>query len=121
MNHSQIDVFSLRPIYIDPTIINELSDLFCAYCEGKGIDILIKHEWTKALGIHDLIAVYDDIESLGLSKKDAFQLCEIMCKIHMDEKIEKELESILEVPFLHEGGGPGTREVLLMLAKQVQG
>ena len=42
-----------------------------------------------------------------------------MCKINIHEKLEKKLESILEDPFVHEDDGPGTREVILMLAKQV--
>lgn len=121
MEHSQIDIFMLTPHYVDPEIWNELSEMFTDYCDTKEIEMFTKDEWTKALGIHDLTAVYDDIESLGLSKEDAFQLCEIMCKVQMHEKREEELESILADPFLHEGGGPGTREILLMLVKQIQG
>jgi hypothetical protein len=121
MEHSKIDTFMLSPSYVDPEIWNELSDMFTDYCETQKMDLFTKEEWTKALGIHDLTAVYDDIESLGLSKDDTFKLCEIMCKVQMHEKREEELESVLKDPFLYEGGGPGTRELLLMLAKQVQG
>jgi hypothetical protein len=121
MEHSEIDIFILTPEYIDPAIWNELSEMFINYCDDKEIDMFSKQDWTKALGIHDTSEVYESIESLGLSKEDAFQLCEIICKIQMHDKREAELEEMLEDPFLYEGGGPGTRELLLMLAKQIQG
>ena len=121
LSNSTTDIFMLSPEYIDPTIWNELSEMFTNYCDAKEIDMFSKHDWTKALGIHDTSAVFEGMESLGLSQEDAFQLCDIICKIQMHDEREAELEEILEDPFLHEGGGPGTRELLLMLAKQVQG
>jgi hypothetical protein len=121
IDHSQIDVFFLHPQYIDPTIWNELSEIFVNYCNQKKVDMFSKPDWTKALGIRDTSMVIEDIKGIGLSKELAVELCNIICKIQMHEKHEEELEATLEDPFLHEGGGPGTRELLLMLAKQIQG
>ena len=121
MEHSAIDIFMLTPVYIDPEIWNELSEMFVNYCDEKDIDMFLKSDWTKALGISDSSELIGDIEGLGLSSEEAMQLCDIICKIQMNKKLEEELEEILEDSFLHEGGGPGTRELLIMLAKQVQG
>lgn len=121
MEHSQIDIFLLHPKYIDPEIWNELSDIYISYCDDKSPGDFNNEGWDKALGVNDLSSVYDAIESLGLSQDDAFKLCEILSKVEMHEKREKEIEVCLEDPFAFEGGGPGTRELLLLLAKDIQG
>lgn len=121
IERAQIDVFILTPNYIDPTIWNELSEMFVNYCDEKELDMFSKSNWVKTLGIHDTSLVLEEMEGLGLSKETAIELCHIICKIQMHKKHEEEIEAILEDPFLHEGGGPGTRELLLMLAKQIQG
>lgn len=64
--------------------------------------------------------VYDDLGELGLSKDDSHKLCELMFKIILDEEKEAELEECLNDPFVFEGGGPSMREIVLMLAKQIQ-
>lgn len=65
--------------------------------------------------------IFDAFEALGISKEDGAKLCDILLSIHVDENAEKELEDLYDDPFAFEGGGPSTRELLLMLAKDIQG
>jgi hypothetical protein len=121
IEYAHIDIFLLKPEYIDPEIWNDLSEIYTNYCDAKELDVFWSDEWTAALGIHNMNDVYEDLEELGLSKDDSFKLCELMCKISIDDEKEAEIEECLNDPFAFEGGGPSFREMLLMLAKQVQG
>ena len=121
IEYAHIDIFLLKPEYIAPEVWNDLSEIYSNYCVKDEVDIFRNDEWTTALGIHDSNDVYDDLEDLGLSKDDSFKLCELLCRITLDEEKEAELEECLNDPFAFEGGGPSIREIVLMLAKQVQG
>ena len=114
-------IFDLEPDYIDPTIWNELSECYMGYCEESNIEFDENENWALALGISSVEHVYEALDSLGVSKDDATVLCDIICKILMDDEKVKELNDCLKDPFAFEGGVPGARELLLMLANQVQG
>ena len=75
----------------------------------------------KALGINDTSHVIDDLVSLGLLKEQACLLCDIMSQIKLDETAEKEIDELLDDPMAFEAGGPGVRETILLLAKEIQG
>ena len=121
MEYMKVDIFCLHPDYIDPEIWNELSDIYMNYCDGKSPDDFNSEGWDKALGIHDNSHVIDELVSLGLLKEQAYLLSDIMCQIKLDENTEKEIEALLNDPMAFEGGGPGVRETILLLAKEIQG
>lgn len=121
LEYCQYPIFALHPEYIDPTIWNKLSDHYMNYCEGKLPGEFNNEGWDKALGIKDTSHVVDELISLGLLKEQAFLLCDIMCQIKLDRNTEKEIDAMLNDPMPFEGGGPGVREIVLLLAKEIRG
>ena len=121
LEHCQYPIFALHPEYIDPTIWNELSDHYMDYCDGKSPGDFNNKGWDKALGINDASYVVNELVSLGLLKEQAYLLCDIMCQIKLDDSAEKEIDELLDDPMAFEAGGPGVRETILLLAKEIQG
>lgn len=121
LEYCEYPIFALHPEYIDPTIWNELSDAYVNYCEAEGKEVTDHSGWAKALEIKSLAPVIDVFEELGVPEEKALKITEIFVGIHLDESRQKEIEAILNDPFAFEGGGPGTRELLLLLAKDIQG
>lgn len=121
LEYCQYPIFELYPQYIDPTIWNELSEAYEMFCEEKGVGVTDNPAWAKALEITSLEPVLDVFEDLGISEENALKISEIMVGIHLDESRQKEIDALLNDPFAMEGGGPGTRELLLLLAKNIQG
>lgn len=121
LEYCEYPIFELHPEYIDPTIGNEISDAYVNYCDSKKKDVTDHSGWAKALGIKSLAPVLHAFEELGVPEEKALKITEILIGIHLDESRQKEIDALLNDPFVFEGGGPGIREIILLLAKEIQG
>tara|TARA_B100000674_G_C37845404_1_gene917372 strand:+ start:694 stop:1233 length:540 start_codon:yes stop_codon:yes gene_type:complete len=121
LQHCEIDVFFLYPAYIDPSVKKELSAIYSNYCDGKSPGDFNNKGWDKALGVKEFTRAIDDLISLGISEDNAFLLKDILSDIKINRNKEKEIEELLADPFAFEGGGPGTRELILLLVRQIRG
>tara|TARA_Y100000589_G_scaffold265964_1_gene257054 strand:- start:1618 stop:2154 length:537 start_codon:yes stop_codon:yes gene_type:complete len=119
VQESNYKLFFLSPGYINKLVHKDLIQMYNQAKGNKSLDSYNLDTWEKALGINNSRYYIDEIQTVGLNKEDAHQIYEIISKVKLNKKDEAYLEQILQDPFSMEGGGPGIRTLILMLANHI--